>query len=670
MCVQFTCLGYQIWINTIYTIELRLGDSVTTIPATSNELELRAQLASLQAQLDALHCSKNADEEKPPAPVRRIPVSLHLDNAIFHDNQLGEESQLAEAPFPEAPQMPEPKAIEPQAAMEAEAPTSQPNTALPPKQPEFPKDDASSAEQPHHDLPQGAALVGEPKAELPKQPDLPKDDALVGEPKAELPKQLDLPKDDAAAEQPKGDLPQDDAPLAEEPKADLPPKQPDLLGGGQPKVPPKQPDLPKDDAHLAEEPRADLPPMVPDLPAGGAVPEPKAELPPKQPDLPKDAAPLAEQPKADPKQPDLPKDAAPLAEQPKADLPPKQPDLPDQPIVPCSEAATEKYEAAALMVPAKVIQPVAQPAALMVSDKVIQPVAQPNQPDAAAQDRKVMELQKQLREMEDRLIAMQAKPSTSAQSSSSKGDDAHHVPLAETLDGEPLGEGDLDADLAALINSTSSPAGHAPGAPEAPQAQQESGEAITFTTHRVEGMRMNRFMESAEGAKYPHMMKLFKGTNAEKRQLLKHWVQNGGDKSHAKDIEASVVLSKSSATEVKGRMECLSVLEMKRRGWPRNKILACVQKGGGIKDEHCPDDPLLTSYWSITERSKTDTETTRVDGQVRVGCEASDAIAAVSTNAIMGRLLRPADPCGLAGVPGTMSEDHLKAIQASIGAVD
>ena len=103
---------------------------------------------------------------------------------------------------------------------------------------------------------------------------------------------------------------------------------------------------------------------------------------------------------------------------------------------------------------------------------------------------------------------------------------------------------------------------------------------------------------------------------------------------------------------------------MKRRGWPRNKILACVQKGGGIKDEHCPDDPLLTSYWSITERSKTDTEVTKVEGQVRVGCDAAGAIGAVTSAATVNALRAPPS------VAGGPSEEHFKAICNSLGALD
>eukprot|EP00913_Durusdinium_trenchii_P034604 g32374.t1 len=292
-------------------------------------------------------------------------------------------------------------------------------------------------------------------------------------------------------------------------------------------------------------------------------------------------------------------------------------------------------------------------------------------------DRKVKELQQQLRELGDRLIAMEAEKSKGAASSSSKGAtwgsmptfDATDVPLGDMLDGEPLDDdGTFDDALVGLIKETSSNgAREAAPATQAPSSN-GSAETINFSTHRVAGMRMNRFMESAEGAKYPHMLKLFRGSNAEKRQLLRHWVENGGDKQHAKDIEASVVLSKSSESEIKGRMECISVLEMKRRGWPRNKILACVQKGGGIKDEHCPDDPLLTSYWSITERSKTDTETTKVAGEVRVGCEVTEAITAVAANGTMNRMMAPADPSGLVGGPGSVSDEQLKAIRDSIGA--
>ncbi|CAK9075788.1 unnamed protein product, partial [Durusdinium trenchii] len=451
---------------------LRLGDSVSTVPATTQELELRAEVVALHAQLDAMQASKSEERDHPPVPIKRIPPSLCLDNAIFHaeperehpDNQLGM-SQSTFAPAREESQ---------------------------------PLERAEAAE-----VPAESAMAKVPVEALESAKGQETVEAPVGESAKEAPVQAPVEESAKAT------------PVAEE----------------------------------VEESTKDNAPM-----------EVEESL----------------------------KDKAPV-----------------------------EVEASALA-----------------------------KPEAPAEDPKVTELKRQLREMEDRMIALQGEKSKGAPSSSSGGPPLAAPPvdpslsLEQTLDGAPLGDDDLDAELKNLIQQTSSD--------QQGSGRADSGDAndqpdlrdskITFLSHKNEGMRLNRFMESSEGAKYPHTQKLFNGTHEEKRQLLRRWVENGGDKKNVKDVEASVVMSKSSATKVKGRMECLSVLEMKRRGWPRNKILACVQKGGGIKDEHCPDDPLLTSYWSITERSKTDTEVTKVEGQVRVGCDAAGAIGAVTSAATVNAL--------------------------------
>ena len=73
---------------------MRLGASVSTIPATTEQLEMRAEMASFQAQLDALKCISAEEKEKPPEkPFRKMPAQI-LESPVFPDNQLGMASQL------------------------------------------------------------------------------------------------------------------------------------------------------------------------------------------------------------------------------------------------------------------------------------------------------------------------------------------------------------------------------------------------------------------------------------------------------------------------------------------------------------------------------------------------------------------------------------------------
>ena len=75
---------------------LRLGDSVSTIPASGAELEIRAQIASFQAQLDSLKNLSEQKEKPPERPFRKMPANI-MEAPVFPDNQLGVGSQLTNA---------------------------------------------------------------------------------------------------------------------------------------------------------------------------------------------------------------------------------------------------------------------------------------------------------------------------------------------------------------------------------------------------------------------------------------------------------------------------------------------------------------------------------------------------------------------------------------------
>ena len=82
----------------------------------------------------------------------------------------------------------------------------------------------------------------------------------------------------------------------------------------------------------------------------------------------------------------------------------------------------------------------------------------------------------------------------------------------EDIDGAPL----MDQELIDLIQSTTgsgAASSQAAGA-EQPDAA-EALDKVNFVTHKNEGARMSRFMDSQEARKFPHMLELWQGSTAE-----------------------------------------------------------------------------------------------------------------------------------------------------------
>jgi hypothetical protein len=89
--------------------------------------------------------------------------------------------------------------------------------------------------------------------------------------------------------------------------------------------------------------------------------------------------------------------------------------------------------------------------------------------------------------------------------------------LATSLGG---GGGDvvLPGELSAMILAApTAPPASAPSAP----GQAPLDPSVNTANHRASAMRLNRFMESAEASKFPHMQKLFTGTRDEACIALK-----------------------------------------------------------------------------------------------------------------------------------------------------
>lgn len=144
--------------------------------------------------------------------------------------------------------------------------------------------------------------------------------------------------------------------------------------------------------------------------------------------------------------------------------------------------------------------------------------------------------------------------------------------------------------------------------------------------------------------------------------MLRVWVLN---KENRNQCESEVILSRSKSARIEGIRECITVKEMIKRGWPKGKILGAIQKGGGIKDEHDPTDPTLTSYWCITGRKKVDSEEMKQESTMRVKTESN----AESLDALLGSTPALPPSLGLSAAASGMSDEQVKALADALGSL-
>lgn len=443
------------------------------MPATANELEMRAQLASLQAELDALQKAKQEPSE--PKPARRIPVSLALDAPIF----LADENPAAAAAKPTTPMQDgvpavEPAAPKPAALMQEVAPAVEPALLQPkPVEPVLQDGCETGANQPARPLQEGPAAAepttpllqegakpmtlegGEPAAQpLLLQPTSPLlqdgGEALLGEHAAQKALMQGGSTPPAAAEA--GPTP---------PAAEAVPTPPAAEAA---------PTIIQHDNQLGETQTFEDTVFV-DLPQPAlAAPAEVASVAPSQGPMEvegvKIAAPVSPMIAVEP-QPVMPEKPAAVAEA----------------VVPVSPMI-EKPAALEGAVPSSPAPLVAQ---------------QPDERECA-----LNALRAKVKALEDELVSSKAKPSSTA--ASSKGTWLYE---SSEIDGEPLDPAEeLDAEMLQLIKQNSGPS--SVWQPEEDQEEAvEVEQKINFSTHRNAGMRLNRFMQSKEGDKFPHMKAMF-----------------------------------------------------------------------------------------------------------------------------------------------------------------
>lgn len=121
--------------------------------------------------------------------------------------------------------------------------------------------------------------------------------------------------------------------------------------------------------------------------------------------------------------------------------------------------------------------------------------SQPAQKSAEAME--IEKLREQMAALQARLVDPQPKREATPAASA--------LALSD-LDGAPM---DVEDELLALIQ-------HEQSQTNLNAAAASTGEGkVTFVSHKNEGARMGRFMDSQEGQKYPHMLELWQGTPAD-----------------------------------------------------------------------------------------------------------------------------------------------------------
>ena len=183
------------------------------------------------------------------------------------------------------------------------------------------------------------------------------------------------------------------------------------------------------------------------------------------------------------------------------------------------------------------------------------------------------------------------------------------------------------------------------------------------STHRASYARLTRLMDGKSSGEFPHMSKMW-GDKAERAKLFKLWVEKGEDRG---EVEGEVLQQRTMATQYKGVREFLSIRDMFKLGWPVTKINGIVAAGGGVVDEHAPQDPSLVSFWVTTKRKRTELDESKTQATAR--CSASVDAAS------MGSLFNASMPMHSGLAPGAMlqgeamDEDALTKLQRSLGGV-
>ena len=197
--------------------------------------------------------------------------------------------------------------------------------------------------------------------------------------------------------------------------------------------------------------------------------------------------------------------------------------------------------------------------------------------------------------------------------------------------------------------------------PKAPEA--DSAARPNSNTHRASYARLTRLMDGKNAVEFPHMARMW-GDKSQRANLFKMWVEKAENRSA---VEGEVLQQRTMSTAYEGVREFLSIRDMIGRGWPVSKINGVIAGGGGVADEHAPQDPSLVSFWVTTKRKQTELDESKTQATART--------SATVNPASMGSLFNASMPMGSGLAPGAMlegqamDEDALTKLQRSLSGV-
>ena len=154
--------------------------------------------------------------------------------------------------------------------------------------------------------------------------------------------------------------------------------------------------------------------------------------------------------------------------------------------------------------------------------------------------------------------------------------------------------------------------------PAVEQEAEEEGEPVNTKTHKQAYMRLKRFMEGSDAARFPHMQKLWDGSTKEKNELLSSWVKKNENRAAC---ESAVVMQRESVNKYNATQQLMSVQEMVDRKFPTEKIRSIIHRGGGVPDADAPDCLMLTQFWVTVSRTKSAEESQSTRASTSVECE-------------------------------------------------
>ncbi|CAK9008444.1 Angiopoietin-related protein 1, partial [Durusdinium trenchii] len=140
---------------------------------------------------------------------------------------------------------------------------------------------------------------------------------------------------------------------------------------------------------------------------------------------------------------------------------------------------------------------------------------------------------------------------------------------------------------------------------------------INTSNCRKLAMKMNRRMEAHDAVNFPNCLKLFEGSNDDRKKLLRQFLL---DHRNLEKMEHQFDLARTNEKEQKGVEELLTIEGMRKAGVSEQKIKRIVATKKPVLDEEYPDLMEEARWWVnvSTTRSQSDRITTTLSASAAV----------------------------------------------------